>query len=118
MTALAFAAIARGRNLDRTLGDLTYPLYLYHEVVLIVILTVTTEYAYSTLAVGFVLSFVTAGVLMALVDPAVTAYRDRVRGRTLRLPQVNVDSGVEPSQPATIPLLDRTIQAPGSLARS
>jgi len=47
MTALAFAAIARGRNIDRTLGDLTYPLYLYHEVVLIVILTVTTEYAYA-----------------------------------------------------------------------
>jgi peptidoglycan/LPS O-acetylase OafA/YrhL len=90
MTALAFAPIARGRNIDRTLGDLTYPLYLYHEVVLIVILTVTTEYSYSTLAVGFVLSFVTAAILMALVDPAVTAYRDRVRGRALRLPQVKV----------------------------
>jgi peptidoglycan/LPS O-acetylase OafA/YrhL len=118
MTALAFAPIARGRGIDRTLGNLTYPLYLYHEVVLIVILTVTTEYAYSMLAVGFVLSFVTAAVLMALVDPAVTAYRDRVRGRTLRLPQVNVDSGVEPSQPAAIPLPNRTIQVPGSLARS
>jgi hypothetical protein len=85
---------------------------------LIVILTVTTEYAYSTLAVGFVLSFVTAAVLMALVDPAVTEYRDRVRGRTLRLPQVNVGGGVEPSQPAAIPLLNRAIQAPGSRVRA
>jgi peptidoglycan/LPS O-acetylase OafA/YrhL len=118
MTAWAFAPIARGRNIDRTLGDLTYPLYLCHEVVLIVILTVTTEYAYSTLAVGFVLSFVTAAVLMALVDPAVTEYRDRVRGRTLRLPQVNVGGGVEPSQPAAIPLLNRAIQAPGSRVRA
>jgi peptidoglycan/LPS O-acetylase OafA/YrhL len=118
MTALAFAPIARGRNTDRTLGDLTYPLYLYHEVVLIVILTVTTGYAYSTLTFGFVLSFITAAVLMALVDPMVTAYRDRVRGRALPSRQVDVGSGAEPSQPAAIPLLDRTIQAPGSLIRS
>jgi hypothetical protein len=69
------------------LGDLTYPLYLCHEVVLFVILTVTTGYAYSTLAVGFVLGFVIAAILMALIDPAVTLYRDRIRGRALRQAQ-------------------------------
>ena len=84
MSALAFVSIVKGRAIDRTLGDLTYPLYLYHEDVLVVILTVTTGYAYSTLAVGFVLSFVTAAILMALVDPAVTLYRNKVRGRALR----------------------------------
>jgi peptidoglycan/LPS O-acetylase OafA/YrhL len=82
--SLAFMPIARGRNIDRALGNLTYPLYLYHEVVLIVILTVTTGYAYTTLALGVVLSFVTAAILAALVDPAVTFYRDRVRGRALQ----------------------------------
>jgi peptidoglycan/LPS O-acetylase OafA/YrhL len=53
MSALAFVSIAKGRAIDRTLGDLTYPLYLYHEDVLVVILTITTGYAYSTLNRGF-----------------------------------------------------------------
>ena len=44
----------------------------------------TTGYAYTTLALGVVLSFVTAAILAALVDPAVTFYRDRVRGRALQ----------------------------------
>ena len=100
MSALAFASIAKGRAIDRTFGDLTYPLYLYHEDVLVVILTVTTGYAYSTLAAGFVLSFVTAAILMMLVDPAVTRYRDKVRGRALRQAQVPIGSGAEPSAPA------------------
>jgi peptidoglycan/LPS O-acetylase OafA/YrhL len=84
MTLLAFASISKGRRIDRALGNLTYPLYLYHEVVLIVVLAMTTGYAYSTLAIGVALSFVTAAVLMALVDPAMTRYRDRVRGGSLQ----------------------------------
>jgi peptidoglycan/LPS O-acetylase OafA/YrhL len=100
MSVLAFAPIIRGRHIDRVLGDLTYPLYLYHEVVLIVILTLTTEYAYGTLVVGIVLSFATAATLMALVDPAVTRYRDRVRGRALRKVQVEIAHGALPAQRA------------------
>jgi peptidoglycan/LPS O-acetylase OafA/YrhL len=84
MTVLAFAQFARGRDVDRILGNLTYPLYLYHEVVLIVVLTLTTGYTYSTLALGFVLSFVMAAILMAAVDPAVTLYRDQIRGGALQ----------------------------------
>jgi peptidoglycan/LPS O-acetylase OafA/YrhL len=84
MTVLAFAQIPKGRAIDRMLGNLTYPLYLYHEDALIVVLTLTTGYAYTTLAMGVVLSFLTAAILMAIVDPAVTLYRDRVRGRALQ----------------------------------
>ena len=84
MTGLAFAPITRGRGIDRLLGNLTYPLYLYHEVVLIVILTFTTGYSYGTLVAGFALSLATAALMMALVDPAVTRYRDRIRGAALR----------------------------------
>jgi peptidoglycan/LPS O-acetylase OafA/YrhL len=104
MTALAFTPISRGRHIDRMLGDLTYPLYLYHEVVLIVILTVTDKYSYSILAVGFMLSFVTAAVLMVLLDPVVTLYRDRVRGKALRPAQVSVAKGVERSRRASGPI--------------
>jgi peptidoglycan/LPS O-acetylase OafA/YrhL len=83
MTTLAFAPITRGRSVDRTLGNLTYPLYLYHEVVLIVVLTFTTGYTYAVLALGFGLSLATSVVMMAMVDPAVTRYRDRIRGKAL-----------------------------------
>jgi hypothetical protein len=48
-----------------------------------VVLTFTTGYAYTTLALGFALSFATAALLMALVDPVVTRYRDRIRGKAL-----------------------------------
>jgi peptidoglycan/LPS O-acetylase OafA/YrhL len=102
MTSLAFIPIARGRRIDRVLGNLTYPLYLYHEVVLIVILTVTTGYAYTTLALGVVLSVVMAAILMALVDPAVTFYRDRVRGRAL----LRISTGLtEPQNPGQSDLI-------------
>jgi peptidoglycan/LPS O-acetylase OafA/YrhL len=104
MTALAFTLISRGRRIDRMLGDLTYPLYLYHEVVLIVILTVTNEYSYSILAVGFMLSFITAAILMVLLDPVVTLYRDRVRGKALRPAQVSVAKAVELSLRASGPI--------------
>ena len=80
MTVLAFAPISRGRGIDRILGNLTYPLYLYHEVVLIVILTATTGYSYGVLALGSALSFAMAALMMASVDPAVSRYRDRIRG--------------------------------------
>ena len=95
-TALAFSRIEKGRTIDRMLGNLTYPLYLYHEVVLIVILTLTTGYAYITLALGIALSFGTAAILMALVDPTVTLFRDRVRGSALR----RVDADIKRSTPA------------------
>jgi peptidoglycan/LPS O-acetylase OafA/YrhL len=97
MTALAFAPISKGRNVDRALGNLTYPLYLYHEVVLIVVLTLTTGYAYTTLAITVILSLVTAAAMMALIDPAVTRYRDRVRGRALQRVSAKVQQPVAAS---------------------
>jgi hypothetical protein len=60
------------------------------------VLTVTTGYAYSTLAAGVALSFMTAALLMALVDPAVTLWRDRVRGRTLQPAGQRVRSAATP----------------------
>ncbi len=101
MTVLAFTPITRGRSLDRLLGNLTYPLYLYHEVVLIVILTFTTGYSYGTLALGFALSLAVAAAMMALVDPAVARYRDRVRGSSLRAagtanPNLNFAGDLQP----------------------
>ena len=94
MTVLAFAPMSKGRKVDQALGNLTYPLYLYHEIVLIVVLTLTTGYAYTTVAITVVLSFITAAAMMALVDPAVTRYRDRVRGRALQRVNTRVQQPV------------------------
>ena len=83
-TALAFVRISQWRNADRLLGNLTYPLYLYHEDVLVIVLTFTIGYSYSVLAAAVLLSLLVAIMLTALVDPLVNQYRDRVRGSALQ----------------------------------
>jgi len=61
MTWLAFKTSDR-RVFDRACGELSYPLYLYHQNVIIVALSLTTGYSY----------------------PAVNQVRDIVRGRRLQ----------------------------------
>ncbi|WP_428535069.1 acyltransferase family protein [Rhodopila sp.] len=81
---LAFSDIARGRDTDRVLGGLTYPLYLYHQDVLVLLLTFTVGYSYAVFVTGILLSLLVAMALTSLVDPMVTRYRDKVRGGALR----------------------------------
>ena len=84
MSILALVTIGRGQGTDRLVGNLTYPLYLYHESVLIVVLTFTTGYSYGVFVAGMGLSLMTAVAMMALIDPLVVLYRDRVRGRAVQ----------------------------------
>lgn len=81
MTWLAGRQFRRFRRIDSRIGGLTYPLYLYHEVALVVLLTLTTGYSYLTFAAGLLASFGVAMALAAVIDPIVTHWRDRVRGR-------------------------------------
>jgi len=81
---LAFSNIAQGRDADRVLGGLTYPLYLYHEDVLVIVLTFTVGYSYGVFVGGILLSLLVAIALTALIDPIVTRYRDKVRGSALQ----------------------------------
>ncbi len=83
LTALAFSKINRWGKTDRVLGSLTYPLYLYHEGVIVMVLTMTTGYSYGIFTAGILISLITAIALTVLVDPLVNRYRDRVRGRVL-----------------------------------
>jgi peptidoglycan/LPS O-acetylase OafA/YrhL len=83
MTALAFARFSRLEELDRYLGDLTYPLYMWHPGVMLVILSMTDENSYAGLAGGLLLSLATSLAAHHLVDPAVDRLRDFVRGRRL-----------------------------------
>jgi peptidoglycan/LPS O-acetylase OafA/YrhL len=90
MTVLAFSRIPLGRRADEALGAVTYPLYLYHEDVLVVVLTLTVGYSYSTFIAGMVLSLVAAIALSTVVDPLVNYYRDLVRGGPLRRSEATV----------------------------
>jgi peptidoglycan/LPS O-acetylase OafA/YrhL len=83
MTLLACMKLKGWRSLDRRLGDMTYPLYLYHEIVLIIALTFSDRYSYAVLSAGILGSVALAAILTATVDPTISRYRDKVRGLKL-----------------------------------
>ncbi|MBN8925146.1 MAG: hypothetical protein BGO51_05815 [Rhodospirillales bacterium 69-11] len=83
MSVLAFMEIRRGRRIDRFLGTITYPLYLYHEAVFIVAATLTVGYSYVTFTAAIVASLAVAVVAALTLDPFVDRYRDRIRGGRL-----------------------------------
>jgi peptidoglycan/LPS O-acetylase OafA/YrhL len=95
---LAFRRFTGMRRLDRRLGVLTYPLYLYHQDVLVGVLTFTAGYSYFVFAAGMALSIVVSALLCLIIDPVVDYYRDRLRGRSL-------DGVAIPSQPVSRRLL-------------
>jgi peptidoglycan/LPS O-acetylase OafA/YrhL len=69
-----------GRRLDRWLGDVTYPLYLYHPFILILVLTFTTGYSYAVMIGCMAASLALSALLAAIIDPIVARYRNHVRG--------------------------------------
>ncbi len=83
MVILAFGRFSRFRAGDRFFGNVTYPLYLYHENVLIFLLTFTTGYSYGMLVGGLLLSVLVSVGFYAAIDPVINRYRDRVRGRAV-----------------------------------
>jgi peptidoglycan/LPS O-acetylase OafA/YrhL len=83
MVGLAFVNFNKLRRLDRFLGDVTYPLYVSHINVMILLLSVTVGYSYTILYVGLAGSLLVAWAAHAVVDPAAARFRDFVRGRSL-----------------------------------
>jgi len=83
MSGLAFKRLKRLRAADRFCGDLTYPLYLYHQNIMILALSLTSGYSNTVFAATIIAAFVAAYALHRLVDPLVDRARDRVRGRKL-----------------------------------
>jgi peptidoglycan/LPS O-acetylase OafA/YrhL len=89
MTAMVFLAcnkISRFRRADRFLGDLTYPLYMYHLNVLIIVMSTTAGYHYSVYIAGMVLSILVAYAMSATLDPLINRFRNRIRGRRVDIP--------------------------------
>ncbi|BCP56352.1 hypothetical protein K32_49690 [Kaistia sp. 32K] len=84
MVLLSFGKPGRWTGLDQSLGALTYPLYLYHEVIFVGVMTFATGYSYWTLAASILLSLALSAVMVALVDKPINRVRDRIRGRTAK----------------------------------
>jgi peptidoglycan/LPS O-acetylase OafA/YrhL len=106
MTALAGVTLQQRKKLDRRLGDLTYPLYLYHEIILVVVLTFSATYSYTLLFAAMGISLGFAALMGAIVDPVIELYRDRVRGMRLTFVQ-SLPPGLEAPPSATLPAFPR-----------
>jgi peptidoglycan/LPS O-acetylase OafA/YrhL len=76
----------RYRRIDQRCGDLTYPLYVYHEDFIVLTLSVTGGYSYAAAIAGAVLAVVGSYGLMRLVDLPVNKLRDLIRGQRLQSP--------------------------------
>ena len=78
-----FKRIALTKHLDASLGSFTYPLYLYHYVVLIVVMSLRVQYTYAAFIGGMALATLYSIGISKLIDPLIDQLRDKVRGRRL-----------------------------------
>ena len=85
LVILSVVRLPKLRSSDQMLGGLTYPLYLYHEDVLVVVLTFTTGYSYGAFVGAMLASVIVASLMTVIVDASVDRYRDRLRGRQIML---------------------------------
>lgn len=85
-TALAASRAGRWRDLDRALGDLSYPLYIWHGSAMLVGLAFGAEADATLLLPLAVLAVATAVLAHLVIDPAADRLRDLVRGRRLHAP--------------------------------
>ena len=83
MSWLAFKKGAR-RAFDATCGELSYPLYIHHQNILILMISMTAGYSYPVLFIGLALSLVASYGLMRAIDPTVNRLRDLIRGEKLK----------------------------------
>jgi peptidoglycan/LPS O-acetylase OafA/YrhL len=72
---------AAARGTDKRLGDLSYPLYIGHGVIVVALASLTDQRGWLLYAAGIVLSLLLAGVLHVVAERPVRGLRDRLRGR-------------------------------------
>lgn len=68
---------------DRLLGNLTYPIYLYHAPVMLVTLALLPTRSAAAFLGGICASLVVAILLYLAIDPAIARLRDQLRGRRI-----------------------------------
>ena len=83
MIMLSGANLSRLRGLDQALGEITFPLYMYHMPVLVMVMSVTQGYSMPAYLGGMALSVLVSYGMSRLIDPRVARLWDRLRGKTL-----------------------------------
>jgi peptidoglycan/LPS O-acetylase OafA/YrhL len=108
VSVMTWLAVRSGtyRRIDQRCGDLTYPLYVYHEDIIVLMLSITAGYSNSIMVAAIVLAVLASYGLMRLVDPGVNRLRDLIRGKRLRPPKEALSprhvsrSGLDATRPA------------------
>ena len=83
MTILARRRFPRFRRADGLIGGLTYPLYMHHYIILILVTSASASPTYSTFAFGMLASIAFSLAMARTIDPLIDRWRDRVRGAQL-----------------------------------
>lgn len=73
----------KAKKVDRELGNYTYPVYVYHYCVLIIVASFMDDYSWTTFITGLVLSIVISTLLTRLLDSRINRLRNSIRGITL-----------------------------------
>jgi peptidoglycan/LPS O-acetylase OafA/YrhL len=84
--ALAFVPriSSRWKTLDKRLGDLSYPLYLNHLVILLLVSNLNAENSgWTSYSLGVLLSIILAAFMYWIVETPLRSVRDRLRGTSL-----------------------------------
>jgi peptidoglycan/LPS O-acetylase OafA/YrhL len=71
------------RSMDRRLGDLSYPLYLNHYIVVVALNDLTAARGLWIFAAGMAMSVALAALMGQLVDAPLRVARNRVRGQVI-----------------------------------
>ena len=80
---LAFLKSRRIERADRSVGEITYPLYMSHPNVIIIMLSINSNNSYVWIAFTLIVCIVTARLHHEILDPIVDQLRNRVRGVAL-----------------------------------
>jgi peptidoglycan/LPS O-acetylase OafA/YrhL len=81
--ALAFKPLSLRRGLDQLLGNLSYPLYVYHIDVLLLLRILKADNHWWTLVFAVLFCLGVCGLFYFMVDPTLRRFRDRIRGAQL-----------------------------------
>ena len=83
ITLLAHWPTHRFQSVDRSLGDLTYPLYMYHRDVALLAASFCSSLSFAGLSMAVILSIAVAWLAHKTLDPVVDRLRHRIRGQAV-----------------------------------
>jgi peptidoglycan/LPS O-acetylase OafA/YrhL len=83
ITLLAHWPTRRFQSVDRSLGDLTYPLYMYHRDVALLTASLCSSLSFAGFSIAVILSVAVAWLAHGTLDPVVDRLRHRIRGQVV-----------------------------------